>query len=165
MNWEAVGAVGEIVGALAVVATLGYVAVQIRQNTHSMTTAVYESAMAGFNEHIRFVASDAELSSILRRGSITPASLDDAELFRFTFVIRHYVNHVYKLFRLYERGVFPKSEWQNAAAEAVQLFSMPGLADFKAKNLYYADLWTVLDDIDAADFSSFDFTRETSNEG
>ena len=164
MNWEAVGAVGEIVGALAVVATLGYVAVQIRQNTHSMTTTVYESAMAGFIEHIRFVASDAELSSILRRGSTTPASLDEAELFRFTF-IRHSVNHVYKLFRLYERGVFPKREWQNAAAEAVRMLSMPGLADFEAKNLYYADLWTVLDDIDAADFSSFDFTRDTSNEG
>jgi hypothetical protein len=165
VNWEAVGAVGEIVGALAVIATLGYVAAQIRQNTHSVTTAVYESAMAGFNEHIRFVASDAELSSILRRGSIAPASLDDEELFRFTFVIRHYVNHVYKLFRLYEQGVFPKGEWRNVAGEAVQLFSMPGLAEFKDKNEYYADLWTAMDDIEAADFSSFNFIRESSSEG
>ncbi|RLA47946.1 MAG: hypothetical protein DRR06_01045 [Gammaproteobacteria bacterium] len=30
MNWEAIGAIGEILGALAVVLTLGYVAVQIR---------------------------------------------------------------------------------------------------------------------------------------
>ena len=32
MNWEAIGAVGEIVGAVAVVGTLFYLAIQIRQN-------------------------------------------------------------------------------------------------------------------------------------
>jgi len=30
MNWEALGAIGEIVGAVAVIAILGYLAVQIR---------------------------------------------------------------------------------------------------------------------------------------
>jgi len=35
MNWEALGAIGEIVGAVAVVVTLVYLAVQIRQNTRS----------------------------------------------------------------------------------------------------------------------------------
>ncbi len=30
MNWEAIGAIGEILGALAVVLTLGYLAVQVR---------------------------------------------------------------------------------------------------------------------------------------
>jgi hypothetical protein len=33
MNWEAIGAIGEIVGAATVVATLFYLAIQIRQNT------------------------------------------------------------------------------------------------------------------------------------
>lgn len=37
MNWEAIGAVGELLGAIGVVVTLGYLAVQIRQNTSSMT--------------------------------------------------------------------------------------------------------------------------------
>jgi hypothetical protein len=36
MNWEALGAIGEIVGTVAVVVTLGYLAVQIRQNTRTM---------------------------------------------------------------------------------------------------------------------------------
>jgi hypothetical protein len=33
MNWEAIGAIGEIIGAATVVATLFYLAIQIRQNT------------------------------------------------------------------------------------------------------------------------------------
>jgi hypothetical protein len=36
LNWEAVGAIGELVGAVAVIATLAYLAIQVRQNTRSM---------------------------------------------------------------------------------------------------------------------------------
>ena len=32
MNWEALGAIGELLGAIGVIATLGYLAFQIRQN-------------------------------------------------------------------------------------------------------------------------------------
>jgi hypothetical protein len=43
MNWEAVGAVGEILGAAAVVATLVYLAAQIRQNTHTARSATRQA--------------------------------------------------------------------------------------------------------------------------
>jgi hypothetical protein len=36
MNWAAIGAIGEIVGAVAVVVTLAYLAIQVRQNTRMM---------------------------------------------------------------------------------------------------------------------------------
>ncbi|MGK0260854.1 MAG: hypothetical protein ACI96M_004308, partial [Candidatus Azotimanducaceae bacterium] len=39
MNWEAIGAVGEIIGAIAVLATLVYLAMQMRQNTQAMKSA------------------------------------------------------------------------------------------------------------------------------
>jgi len=34
--WEAIGAIGELLGAIGVIVTLGYLAVQIRQNTLAM---------------------------------------------------------------------------------------------------------------------------------
>ena len=36
MNWEALGALSELIGAIAVVLTLIYLAVQIRQNTRAI---------------------------------------------------------------------------------------------------------------------------------
>lgn len=39
MNWDALGAIGEIIGATAVVITLVYLAVQVRQNTKSVRTS------------------------------------------------------------------------------------------------------------------------------
>ena len=38
MNWEAIGSVGEIIGALAVVFTIGYLAVQIRHARRALAT-------------------------------------------------------------------------------------------------------------------------------
>lgn len=43
MSWEAIGAIGEVVGAAGVIASLIYLAVQIRQNTRSVEAATYQS--------------------------------------------------------------------------------------------------------------------------
>ena len=43
LNWEAIGAVGEILGAIAVIATLGYLATQIHQSRKATLADVYQS--------------------------------------------------------------------------------------------------------------------------
>ena len=46
MNWEAIGAGGEIVGALAVFLTLAYLSIQIRQNTKAVRASAIDSALS-----------------------------------------------------------------------------------------------------------------------
>ena len=43
MNWEAIGAIGEILGAIAVVATLSYLATQTRQSRKATLADVYQN--------------------------------------------------------------------------------------------------------------------------
>ncbi len=50
MNWEAIGAIGEVLGALVVVITIGYLAVQIRQNTAQQKREETVSIQRGQNE-------------------------------------------------------------------------------------------------------------------
>ena len=145
LNWEAVGAIAELVGAGAVLVTLGYLAIQIRQHTRSVTMATFEAALNGFNETCRLYAEDPELASIALRGGADPASLDPVEAVRYQFALRHYANNVYKLMRLHQNGVYPSSEWEIVAAEAKEIFELPGPADFKRQNATYAELWGILD--------------------
>ena len=49
MNWEAIGATGEVVGAVAVFATLVYLAIQIRQNTASLKASSHHAITDSFN--------------------------------------------------------------------------------------------------------------------
>ena len=43
MNWEAIGAIGEILGAAGVIGTLAYLAVQIRRNTNTIRAQAFHS--------------------------------------------------------------------------------------------------------------------------
>ena len=58
MNWEALGAIGEIVGAVAVVLSLIFLATQIRQNTRSSRTASYQAAVTSISDLTREIGSD-----------------------------------------------------------------------------------------------------------
>ena len=102
MNWEAIGAIGEIVGALAVVITLAYLVIQIRQNTAAVATATYESTMTGFNDINVVVASNPELASLLDRGTQSPDTLSAEEITQFNFLLRCYANQWWKLLKLRE---------------------------------------------------------------
>ena len=69
VNWEAVGAIANLVAAFGVIATLIYLAIQIRQNSNqlrgSATIAVYDYQRA----LIDTLTEDQELYKIALRGN------------------------------------------------------------------------------------------------
>jgi len=73
MNWEALGAIGELVGAVSVLLTLIYLARQIKENTKVQTISAYSSMMDGFEalhsclERFYERASSNKLEYVLRR--------------------------------------------------------------------------------------------------
>ena len=157
MNWEAIAAVGEILGATAVLVTLIYLAVQIRQNTATVATATYESVMTGFNDVNVVVASHPALASLLDRGSQDPNLLNAEETVQLNFLLRCYANQWWKLFKLHERGNLPASEWSVFAREAAQFFEQPGCRPFRVDNALFADLYIELDKYKGAKMSNFGF--------
>jgi len=74
MNWEAIGAIGEIVGALAVVITLVFLTIQLRQNTRS----VDESRNATVSQLYQFRAN-MHMDGMLRRAESTSLNIIDVE--------------------------------------------------------------------------------------
>lgn len=74
MNWDALGAIGEIIGAVAVVVTLLYLAVQIRQNTLSQRVVAKQEMTQQFTEFIDFLVLNPKLGFLHDKG------LNDAEL-------------------------------------------------------------------------------------
>lgn len=91
MNWEAIGAVGEIIGAVAVVVTLFYLALQIRQSTRMSRAQMTKDLLLASREAIMDVASNDRLAAIW--AEIRPFS-DEAAARRHTFY--------QSFFRLYE---------------------------------------------------------------
>ncbi len=89
MNWEAIGAIGELVGGLAVVLTLVYIAFQVRQsskqidqNTRALEASTFYAAGEGFSKWWALVIQDEAVASLWQRG-IAGEALDSADKLRF----------------------------------------------------------------------------------
>jgi hypothetical protein len=89
MNWEAIGAIGEIVGALAVFLTLIYLAIQIRQNTRAVQASAIDSANSQVSTIRMHIFSDSEVANIYRRGNEDPTSLDADDSIRYRLMIHN----------------------------------------------------------------------------
>ena len=67
MNWDSIGAISEALGAIAVVATLVYLARQIRQSTHATRVAAYHQAQEQLWSVGAAIATNRELAEIMAR--------------------------------------------------------------------------------------------------
>ena len=96
MNWDAIGAIGEIIGAAAVVLSLVYLAVQIRtQNAESRVAAMHDISVGWRAASEQF--TDGELAEIFIRANHEFDSLSEVEILRF-------LAGVHGIFRVFEEA-------------------------------------------------------------
>ena len=91
MNWEAIGAIGESVGAAGVMVTLIYLAHQIRVNTRTVKTSATKDAQDSWANLNDYLAQDPRLALIanqIQGGEVTAHDLSPEEYAQFTFVLR-----------------------------------------------------------------------------
>ena len=88
MNWEAIGAAGEVGGAIAVVATLGYLAVQVRQNTKALGSNASQAVTNTSAQLGMGLVHDPEFTAILQRVLAGGEPADPVERFRITLFFR-----------------------------------------------------------------------------
>ena len=87
MNWDALGAIGEVIGPLAVFFTLGYLAVQIRQNTKAVRASALDSSVNAVNAVRVAMFENVEVTALYRKGLENPDELDDNEKTRFRLLV------------------------------------------------------------------------------
>ncbi len=102
MNWDAIGAVGEMLGALAVFLSLVYLALQIRaQNRESKVASVHEITEA-FRQSLESL-SVPEMAQIYVKGIKNMDELEDWERISFIAMVQ-------RLLRVWEEAYYQHSE-------------------------------------------------------
>lgn len=91
MNWDAIGAIGEIAGALGVIATLLFLGIQIRHNSKSTMAATFDAILAEWRQLERdsFIAHPENMS-IFANGLKDFSSLELNEQRLFNYVMSQY---------------------------------------------------------------------------
>ena len=90
MNWEAIGAIAELLAAMGVIATLAYLAVQIRQNTAAQTASTELQKSHSWATIHRSIAGSEALADIWEKGFDDEQSLTPHEKRRFIWMIAEY---------------------------------------------------------------------------
>jgi hypothetical protein len=133
MSWDAIGALAELAGALGVILSLAYLAVQIRQNTKQMENsaraargAAYQDALSNYQSHLIPIALDAELTDIFLRGMKDYELLDEADAFRFNWLMGGYLTNLDNIFYQHQDGVVSADRWQSVQSQLRWFVEFPG---------------------------------------
>ena len=105
VNWEAVSAIGQLVGALAVVVSLVYLAREVRSNARATRLESMRSLSDAINQYFKTCAEDADLAELWFRGIHDFQSMKGASLMRFSSLMDY-------LFRIYEDMYYQHHEGQ-----------------------------------------------------
>lgn len=105
MNWEALGALSELLGAAAVVLTLLYLSRQIAHQNRALETTTRDSVFRQLQEYNFVVMGDDRLGGLFQRGvsEVDPKSFSEDDRARF-------VHAMFGFFKIYENIYFHRLE-------------------------------------------------------
>ncbi len=134
MNWAAIGAIGELAGAIGVIATLGYLAFQIRQNTRQLVQNELSSRATAANvcviavrEMRRTVYESSELTEIWLKGMNNPDELAENDFYRFRLLMQNVIDGIWDIHsQTVVTGFLPET-WETQGVTVVErVIATPG---------------------------------------
>lgn len=119
MTLQDLGNIGEFVGAIGVVASLIYLALQIRQNSHQISqntnsvlgSVELENARRAF-DWLATIAQNPGLRRVWRLGLSEPTKLTEDEGLQFAMLMGATFYRMEGGFRQYKRGLLSEDSWE-----------------------------------------------------
>ena len=147
MNWEAIGAVGEILGAIAVFASLIYLALQIRhQNSEAHAAAIHE-VWTGFRDSISALG-DQQIAEVFTKAA-AHQDLSDAEHMQLLVQVQRILRVWEEAFMQKQQGRLDDEIWE---AMLLQIKHAMGARPFQMvwdlrKGVYSVEFRRFIDDL------------------
>jgi len=126
MNWEAISAVGEIVSAAAVVITLIYLAVQVRQGTKATQAVSIQTASAQDQDFLLTVGADPLTARMWTKYLTDPDSLSDDEKMQGALLLGAVMRRLENIYLQKCLGSISEEGWQSRQSLFLGIAQSPG---------------------------------------
>ena len=120
MNWTALSTIVDFLGALAVLVTLVYLAVQTRQNGEAIRANTRQAILASDQELLTSMRDDPELELMRFKADLT-----DLEMIRLSFLYLTFARMRESNWFQYQNGVLDPSAWESYRNSIVAMYSTP----------------------------------------
>ena len=126
MNWDALAAIGELAGAAAVLITLLYLAIQVRQNTAQQRRDEYVAIYHGQNSVLSLMVDPMMQRAYARAAEHGPDAPIEDRARAINFVLQ-YINHFQIVHDLFRDGALDEERYTVWEGWAVAIIAPKGI--------------------------------------
>ena len=126
--------IGELVGGIAVLITLIYLAVQIRQNTNTLKVTSFRNAKQEFNRLNMAIAQSAELTEIFDKAMHSFDTLSPQDQIRANWIWMSYTNIWETLFHEIKDSIGHEEIWRSEERNIKLVFKLGGYRHWWREN-------------------------------
>lgn len=153
MNWEIGTAIADMIGAIAVVISLIYLALQIREQTNQSRLAAQHEVSGGIREVSNLFATE-DISDIFVRANNNFDSMTDAELVRLIVASTNLFRVWEEAFAESKEGYLETAKWESLSGDYAQLMGAPAFRrvwELRKQN-YYPEFQAYVDNLESGDY-------------
>jgi len=131
VNWEAVGAIGEIGGAFGVIVTLLYLATQVRRSTREARHAAARSVQDKFSATLRSISASAPLADAYARSVKGWDHLEsEGEMMQISALWLDLLRSYEELITYRDQGLIDDAPWTSVDSLMRSVMSSKGFSDW-----------------------------------
>lgn len=134
MTIQDLGSIGELIAALATIATLIYLAIQIRQNTNMAQTQYVSSSIENLRPFQLWRAESAEKARIYRKGLTDLDSISIDERMMLDGLLHMQLMQFADSRVAHEKGILADEFFDGLKIYVASILNMPGAAAWWAEN-------------------------------
>ena len=129
MNWDAIIAFAEVVGAVAVLITLAYLAIQTRDNVRVMKSRAVWDAQVSFVEVNEILGDGGIVSELMYKVLSDSGELSSYEKYLVHRFCRGWFQRMEAQFALYSSGILDEEVWELRRGYAKAILNNPIMAE------------------------------------
>ena len=159
MNWEAISAVAEVIGAVAVVITLVYLAIQTRDNVRIERARAVWDAQLSFVEVNDMLADGGIVSGLVFQSLSDPDRLSQKDRYLMHRFARAWFQRMEAQHALYKAGILEPEVWQLRLGYVKAILDNTVFKEFweldKRNSMFTTQFIAAIDSATSTEFSGF----------
>src|SRR3954451_11223791 len=126
MNWDAIVAISQLVAAVAVILSLVFVGLQIKQNTRALQRTEHNSTMEQWTVIRQAIVQNRDVAELMTAGLQGERALDAADQLRLEQMLAEQLWASFHIWDRTQRGIFPKGTFEAGGGVVAGLLKTPG---------------------------------------
>ena len=130
IDWNALGAMGELLGAVILIASVIYLSRQIRSNTDQATAEAEREVQRDFMHIQELISTRSETLLVFRKGLVSFNELSNSDKAVFHFTMSLFVNHFEGVLRMNSKGLLSGDLVETQGNIVMMLLASRGCREF-----------------------------------